>query len=329
MFRKQQIFLLTAALLGTASCSTVRAISQTKDPRLTNEVAGSHVGENLRSFLVNEATADRTKADKLATSDILVQVNHGGDVIADGSEVLEMEQKVDRKRGYQEQTPIEDQSGTEEAAGSTPEATSSPTSPTPEQDIHTPVQEIYEPVHQAPKMEKYNDVVRTNTAGSGNSIDSDAQKPPVEEQKPAKKKKERSKKKKSRSKKDYTDVNGDSIVQETMPPPVAPKISDGKEELLLNKLVKELEVGTLMNSITLLRQLCSDYPDDPDYKQLLARAIRLRDGDVWYDYQRKTEYKIEKPKEEEKPPTIIKPTSNESVNELKKSSWFLIRSVKR
>lgn len=113
---------------------------------------------------------------------------------------------------------------------------------------------------------------------------------------------------------------------EAVKPPVTKVAS---EEAILERLVKELEFGTLLNSITLLNQLVAKYPEDPDYNSLLAMAIRLRDGDVWYQYARKVDMKEDKASKPQAPVQIMKPTSNETVNELKKSSWFLIRSAKR
>ncbi|MDZ4832980.1 MAG: hypothetical protein SGJ27_04190 [Candidatus Melainabacteria bacterium] len=101
------------------------------------------------------------------------------------------------------------------------------------------------------------------------------------------------------------------------------------EEALLARLVKELEFGTLLNSIGMLNQLVAKFPEDPDYNSLLAMAIRLRDGDVWYQYSRKVDIKEDKMPKQNAPVRIMKPTANETVNELKKSSWFLIRSAKR
>lgn len=113
---------------------------------------------------------------------------------------------------------------------------------------------------------------------------------------------------------------------EVVKPPVTKTAS---EEAMLSRLVKELEFGTLLNSITLLNQLVAKYPEDPDYNSLLAMAIRLRDGDVWYQYARKVDIKEDKTPKPQVPVQIMKPTTNDTVNELKKSSWFLIRSVKR
>lgn len=141
-----------------------------------------------------------------------------------------------------------------------------------------------------------------------------------------------SKKKKKNSKKDDEVIQTAPPRANVPPPPVSvvPAANTQKsasEEALLSKLVRELEFGTLQNSISYLNQLVTKYPDDPDYRQLLAMALRLRDGDVWYQYQRKVDYK--EPAPVKIPATIIKPTPSETVNDLKKSSWFLIRSVKR
>ncbi len=117
----------------------------------------------------------------------------------------------------------------------------------------------------------------------------------------------------------------------SQPPEVAkpPVVKMASEEAMLERLVKELEFGTLLNSITLLNQLVAKYPEDPDYNSLLAMAIRLRDGDVWYQYARKVDIKEDKTPKASAPVQIMKPSANETVNELKKSSWFLIRSAKR
>lgn len=118
-----------------------------------------------------------------------------------------------------------------------------------------------------------------------------------------------------------------AVTQPPVQPPSATQPKPAGEEALLAKLVRELEFGTLQNSISYLNQLVAKCPSDPDYKSLLTMALRLRDGDVWYQYQRKVDYK--EPEVVKIPTTIMKPTPNDTVNELKKSSWFLIRSVKR
>jgi hypothetical protein len=149
----------------------------------------------------------------------------------------------------------------------------------------------------------------------------------VSESAPAPKVKKVSKKKKrGRGSKVQDDEIPVAPARAVVPPPTTPaKSSD--EEALLAQLVKELEYGTLKNSIAFLNQLVTKCPEDPDYRSLLTMALRLRDGDVWYQYQRKVDYK--EPEVVKIPASIMKPTPNETVNELKKSSWFLIRSVKR
>lgn len=123
-------------------------------------------------------------------------------------------------------------------------------------------------------------------------------------------------------------------------PPVAPKIApisqtrktDPQEESL-TRLVHELEFGTLSRSITMLRGLVRDYPEDSDYKKLLDMSLALQDADTWYSYQRHTPSptlsQSEEPqkKPELKPiPQIQASSDNPRVNELKKSSWLLIRN---
>lgn len=155
----------------------------------------------------------------------------------------------------------------------------------------------------------------------------------------AKKAKKSSKKKlsskKSKAKKalgkEDTEMPAVAPSRVSQPPEVAKPtaVKTASEEAMLERLVKELEFGTLLNSITLLNQLVAKYPEDPDYNSLLAMAVRLRDGDVWYQYARKVDIKEDRTPKAQAPVQIMKPTSNETVNELKKSSWFLIRSAKR
>ncbi len=127
-------------------------------------------------------------------------------------------------------------------------------------------------------------------------------------------------------------------------PPVAPRIvpysqaqaqtkkSDPQEESL-QKLVHELEYGTLDRSIKVLRELISNYPEDTDYKKLLDMALSLKDADTWYSYQRNTpspsmsQGDEDRPKPQPKPiPQIQASSDNPRVNELKRSSWLLIKN---
>lgn len=123
-------------------------------------------------------------------------------------------------------------------------------------------------------------------------------------------------------------------------PPVAPKIvplsqsqKADPQEAALERLVHELEFGTLARSITMLRGLVRDYPEDLDYKKLLDMSLALQDADTWYSYQRHTPSPtlngggepVKKP--DQKPiPQIQASSDNPRVNELKKSSWLLIRN---
>lgn len=123
-------------------------------------------------------------------------------------------------------------------------------------------------------------------------------------------------------------------------PPVAPKIvplsqsqKADPQEAALERLVHELEFGTLARSITMLRGLVRDYPEDMDYKKLLDMSLALQDADTWYSYQRHTPSPtlngggepVKKP--DQKPiPQIQASSDNPRVNELKKSSWLLIRN---
>lgn len=147
-------------------------------------------------------------------------------------------------------------------------------------------------------------------------------------------------------KKKVKQKRGRKVAEEEMPP-VAPHIvpynqtqaqakrSDPQEEAL-QKLVHELEFGTLDKSIKVLRELIATYPDDSDYKKLLDMAVSLKDADTWYSYQRNTpspslsQGDDEKPKAQPKPlPQIQASSDNPRVNELKRSSWLLIKNSYR
>ncbi len=144
-------------------------------------------------------------------------------------------------------------------------------------------------------------------------------------------------------KKKVKQKRGRKQAEEEMPP-VAPRIvpysqaqaqtkkSDPQEESL-QKLVHELEYGTLDRSIKVLKELINNYPEDTDYKKLLDMALSLKDADTWYSYQRNTpspslnQGDEDKPKPQPKPiPQIQASSDNPRVNELKRSSWLLIRN---
>jgi len=146
-------------------------------------------------------------------------------------------------------------------------------------------------------------------------------------------------------KKKVKQKRGRKVAEEEMPP-VAPRIvpynqaqsqakkTDPQEESL-QKLVHELEFGTLDKSIKVLRDLIASYPDDSDYKKLYDMALSLKDADTWYSYQRNTPSPSmnggggdeEKPKPQPKPiPQIQASSDNPRVNELKRSSWLLIKN---
>ncbi|HMO20782.1 MAG TPA: hypothetical protein PKC98_07425, partial [Candidatus Melainabacteria bacterium] len=81
-------------------------------------------------------------------------------------------------------------------------------------------------------------------------------------------------------------------VSETPPAPIAPlvpevsKARSDEEAISLRRLVRELQYGSLENSIKLLETMVKAYPYDPDYRALLAAARNLNNADIWYRYQR-------------------------------------------
>lgn len=102
---------------------------------------------------------------------------------------------------------------------------------------------------------------------------------------------------------------------------------DSAEEASLKKLVKELEFGSLANSIAMLRDLVKVYPGDPDYRSLLAAALNLKDGDVWYQYQQRSQAPVRPPVSTVAPvvrPAPATPTIADKINDLKHSSWLLM-----
>ncbi len=133
---------------------------------------------------------------------------------------------------------------------------------------------------------------------------------------------------------------GRKPVEEEMPA-LAPQIvphaqttrrSDPQEESL-SQLVNELEYGTLTKSIKLLRNLVNNYPEDSDYKKLLDMSLALQDADTWYSYQRHTPSpslsqgdEPEKKAEPKPLPQLQASSENPRVNELKRSSWLLIKN---
>lgn len=144
-------------------------------------------------------------------------------------------------------------------------------------------------------------------------------------------------------KKKVKQKRGRKQAEEEMPP-VAPRIvpysqaqaqtkKADPQEQSLQQLVHELEYGTLDRSIKVLKELINNYPEDTDYKKLLEMALSLKDADTWYSYQRNTpspslnQGDEEKPKPQPKPiPQIQASSDNARVNELKRSSWLLIKN---
>lgn len=105
-------------------------------------------------------------------------------------------------------------------------------------------------------------------------------------------------------------------------PPRVPKSKSKKEAESLKLVVRELQYGSLLNSISLLERMVKAYPYDPDYKELLSAARNLRHADIWYQYQRR----LQLPPPSAKPKVIyklIKMRRNEKpINELKQAGWF-------
>lgn len=270
-----------------------------------------------------------------------LEINRGIQVSQQSSGILELEPGARVHRVSEEEVPSDVPDGEVPGASSDGEMEetgiehseaqsnlSAPRFQEPQADFQTPIRQIEEaPTRVERQAEERPDLSNRGTEPKESP-------PPQEAVEKAKARKVKiAKKKKGRGAK----VTNEELIetaparataQPPMQPPEAsaPPKSAG-EEALLSKLVRELEFGTLQNSISYLNQLVAKCPDDPDYKSLLTMALRLRDGDVWYQYQRKVDYK--EPEVVKIPATIMKPTPNDNVNELKKSSWFLIRSVKR
>lgn len=124
-------------------------------------------------------------------------------------------------------------------------------------------------------------------------------------------------------------------VKSKLPRKAPPAQRDGAdpEEATLRLLVHELEFGTLAKSISILQQLNQEYPGDPDYVRLLSMSLNLRDGDIWYSYQRKSDRPAPSiaPAQPPKPavPVLRQNPNNNYVNDLKRESWFLINQSDR
>ena len=91
----------------------------------------------------------------------------------------------------------------------------------------------------------------------------------------------------------------------------------------MKKLVRELQYGSLENSIKLLETMVKAYPYDPDYRALLSAARNLNNADIWYRYQRRLQ--LPPPSAHEEIKKLVKvPRKEEPINELKRESWFLL-----
>ncbi|MCA9815192.1 MAG: hypothetical protein H6677_06820 [Candidatus Obscuribacterales bacterium] len=110
------------------------------------------------------------------------------------------------------------------------------------------------------------------------------------------------------------------------PAPVVPEVSKARtdeEAISLKKLVRELQYGSLENSIKLLETMVKAYPYDPDYRALLSAARNLNNADIWYRYQRRLQ--LPPPSAHEEIKKLVKvPRKEEPINELKRESWFLL-----
>jgi len=322
---KQQFFLLMAVSLGISILTPGPAISQD----YTSGLLGMQWSSRLNSETVLKAELDHRNLGR-----------HGDEIIGNQSSVLEMEEG--QVSEPQRNKPSQNDDGEPEQNSNADEMQES-SSPAPQvEDVEPPVRIERVPEPAPPRLQQPEPIQQQEPIQQAEPEPQQSAEPVqsavptrVEETTETIKSKASSKKisKKKNKKSKGRQVVGEQIG--TVPQRVAPAVpavapqKTSTEEAMLSKLVKELEFGTLQNSIALLNQLTAKCPDDPDYKSLLAMALRLRDGDVWYSYQRKTEYKIEDKEIKPPPANIIKPVANESINELKKSSWFLIRSVKR
>lgn len=317
---KQQFFLLLALSLGVSNSWTCSANSRDLSTGLLLEDASSRI--RLETIQVKNVTG----------AHLISQQSSG---------ILEMEPGSRRHRDFEEETPEEAQGEENPGASNTGESQepagdetvpNNLSAPTYRQESPSDVQQPIRQIEEAPtRIERHSDESQSQQQNLSN------QSPVADEHAEAAAEKTKQSKVKIAKKKKVRGSKVTSEIQTAPPralsqPPVQPpsptsQTKSAGEEALLAKLVRELEFGTLANSISFLNQLVAKCPDDPDYKSLLTMALRLRDGDVWYQYQRKVDYK--EPEVVKIPATIMKPTPNDNVNELKKSSWFLIRSVKR
>lgn len=105
--------------------------------------------------------------------------------------------------------------------------------------------------------------------------------------------------------------------------PEVSKVRSDEEAISLRKLVRELQYGSLENSIKLLETMVKAYPYDPDYRALLTAARNLNNADIWYRYQRRLQ--LPPPSAHEEIKKLVKiPRKEEPINELKRESWFLL-----
>lgn len=117
-----------------------------------------------------------------------------------------------------------------------------------------------------------------------------------------------------------------TLVPQDPPDSVVPEVSKARsdeEATSLRRLVRELQYGSLENSIKLLETMVKAYPYDPDYRALLTAARNLNNADIWYRYQRRLQ--LPPPSAHEEIKKLVKiPRKEEPINELKRESWFLL-----
>lgn len=338
LFLRHQHFLLLIALIGISACSTDKALSRSKDSRLNESKAGSHLIP--ANFL-----ADKNGVEEGRGGESLPQVDHGKGIIAkDSSSVLDIDERIkvpgnsdsdrqnqDDRNQTRQKTDGEAQYGSSSDNSNTMSGGEQSGAAVENAGAENAGAESRNQSFQKTENLRSSDIEdTTSTRIERRSVDDQFSRPT----KTSKRKKRRNSNDETVGQNPITE-NGQLIEEsagyDRQNQPNSASANKSREEVILKNLVKELEYGSLGNSILLLKRLTTEYPDDPDYRALLARALQLRDGDVWYDYQRRTAYKEKKNQEKdpEPEPQIIKPVANPGVNALKRESWFLMRSVKR
>ncbi len=334
LLRNRQHLILMIGFAGISSCSFDKALSRPDDPRLQSMDRGS---QSKSAYYIADG----------GESSALPKVEHGRGIITEQkSNVLDLEERLKPESSSQPAEPESSRSMTDDRATT---QTSSPESEPKRADeaaadtINTmqskpaTEQQPAEPSQAEQQQAEEQQAEQQQTGQQRGRRQAERSEGEIKHKKnrrslPAKKKHAAS------DEAGYESPHLDRRLENGNPGQTAGGESNqaqagktqGQEEIVLSKLVKELQFGSLKNSIALLNQLVREHPDDPDYNALLGQALQLRDSDVWYDYQRRTrEEKRERSKEEQKQPEIMKPVANPNVNALKRESWFLIRSVNK